>query len=101
MFNDLFKNLGDVQNITDLLQSDALKNFPIQDILSNEFFEKFTNFQSVEEFIAKSGFSAQDILGFVQGQRTEEADKFIDANSTFSTVAEFVQKAMAEYMSKK
>ena len=101
MFNDLFKNLGDIQNVTDLLQSDAFKNFPIQDILSSEFLQKFTDFQSIEEFIAKSGFSVQDILGFVQGQRTEEADKFINDNSTFSTVAELVQKAMAEYMSKK
>lgn len=101
MFNDLFKNLGDVQNLTELLQSDALKNLPIQDILSNDFFQKFTDFQSIEEFISKSGFSVQDLLQFVQGQRTEEADAFIDSNSKFSTMAQFVQKAMAEYMSKK
>lgn len=101
MFNDLFKNLGDIQNVADLFNSEALKNFPIQDILSNEFFQKFTDFQSVEEFIAKSGFSVQDILGFVQGIRTEEADQFVNENSSFATVAEFIQKAMAEYMSNK
>lgn len=101
MLNDLFKNLGDVQNISDLLNSDALKNLPVQEILNNEFFQKFTDFQSIEEFITKSGFSVQDLLAFVQGQRTEEADAFIDNNSTFSTMTEFVQKAMAEYMAKK
>lgn len=101
MFNDLFKNLGDIQNITELLQSDALKNFPIQDILSNDFFKQFTDFQSIEEFVAKSGFSVQDILQFVQGQRTEEADSFVNEHSSFSTMAEFVQKAIAEYMNKK
>lgn len=101
MLNDLFKNLGDVQNISDLLNSDALKNLPVQEILNNEFFQKFTDFQSIEEFITKSGFSVQDLLAFVQGQHTEEADAFIDNNSTFSTMTEFVQKAMAEYMAKK
>ncbi len=105
MFKLKIDGLDDVMRKLDRLASNAQTlhgkhQIPLQDILTSEFLQKHTPFQSVQEMFDKSQFkitSKEDLEAIPE----ELLDAYIKANTKFSTWNDMLTAAATEMITKK
>jgi len=69
-------------------------NVPLDELLNSNFMRKYTHFQNAQEFVDSSSFDFSNI----ESIDSNDLDKFVSANTKFSSWQEMLNHAGAEWI---
>ena len=96
--NNLEKNLNKVQKNAKELKGS--KEIRLNELFTDDFMRKYTNFNSLNEFFDKSPFGIRNEEDFINLEQ-KEFDEWVRTNARFNNWDEMQEKAVQEYTIKK
>ena len=89
--------LEEVEEYSKKLSEFIRKSTPITELLTEQFFAKYSNFQSIGEFFESGGFDFKTAKDF-QKYPKKKFDIHVKNNSQFNSWQEMITKAQQEYL---
>jgi len=82
--------------LTSLYQSYQKGNLDVKALLNNDFLQKYTDFQNLDEFMAKLGIQNENqIFDFLKDRpNRQKADKVVNEHSQFDSVISMMKKTL-------
>lgn len=72
-------------------------SIPFEELFTNSFMQRYTDFNNIESFVNKSSFDFNDM----ESINENDLDKFVNDNSTFSTWKTMLTKASQKWTATK
>ena len=96
-----FEGLGDLQKLLDGMKNKIKQELEgevtLSSLLTDEFIEKYTCFQNLEEFISKCPYPFTTEDKHTKYFKDEQLDKFIKEYTYFTSWGKLIQDAEEEY----
>ncbi|MFS1085962.1 hypothetical protein ACFC90_04665 [Enterococcus casseliflavus] len=82
--------------LTSLYQAYQKGDLDVKALLSNDFLQKYTDFQNLDEFMAKLGIQNENqIFDFLKDRpNRQKADQVVNEHSQFDSVISMMKKAL-------